>query len=103
MSKESQLEERARAERINSWGYRVVRYSSTVNDEEDESFAVIEAYYNKDGLIVAWCEAVPTGNTVHELYNTLTRMDTATGQAFLTNPMFAPIDVADLPHMEEEE
>lgn len=90
-----------KASRLNGWNYRVVRRSADVNGVLDESFQLIEAYYDQNGEITAWCDAVPGGNDVTDLFNCCQRMTNAVGMAHLSNPVFAPVEYDDLPGRKE--
>jgi hypothetical protein len=97
MTTRPKLSDRVKAERKSCWDYRVVRYHST----DDESFELIEAYYDDEGALYAWCKATPGGNSVNELYDDLARMTEAVGRAQLRSLAFAPIDYEQLPGVGE--
>lgn len=74
------------------WNYRIMaRSEPTGGDDYESNFIVIEAYYDDDGTVVAWCDATPMGTgDVESLATDLGYMLEACQQAVL--------DYDDLPH-----
>jgi hypothetical protein len=61
---------------VDHWNYRVMRDAVKCSpDDYEDSYRLIEAYYNADGKIVAWAEASPPhGNTLGELFADIKKM-----------------------------
>lgn len=60
-----------------TWNYRVLRIEASV-PVDDESFEVIEVFYNQEGAIRAWSRARPGGSDLDEVRADLERMRAAT-------------------------
>jgi hypothetical protein len=79
------------------WNYRVLKRTAMTVHGEDQSFELIEAYYDKYGRIAAWCPATPGGNDLKELESDLRQMALVAGMANLKSEGKRFLTTADLP------
>ena len=75
------------------WNYRVLKRTY---DGED-SFEMIECYYDQYERITAWSNASPGGSTLKELEDCLQRMVIAAGLSALVSGKRMCLTLADLP------
>lgn len=67
-----------------TWNYRVLRHAEDPPPAEgEESFRIIEAFYDDGGDLYAWSTAEPFGETVEELRRDLELMLSALDQPVL--------------------
>lgn len=68
-----------------SWNYRVIRQKVIVDDEEFDSFAIHEVYYDEDGKpgSITSDPVEPSGQTLQELGEDLRRMVAALNKPVL--------------------
>jgi hypothetical protein len=68
------------------WNYRVLheQLDNLVESFIDESFKIIECYYEDDGSLAGYCDASALGETLEELRADIDRFKKATEQPILT-------------------
>ena len=54
-----------------SWNYRVMELE---DDDGEKYYKIKEVYYNRDGSLMGYCDAVVGGNSVSELIKVLDMM-----------------------------
>jgi hypothetical protein len=67
------IRNRRRAEpKITTWNHRVlIRETPTPDDDPDQTFTIIEAFYDHQGRIIAWGECHLDADTFEELFLTI--------------------------------
>jgi hypothetical protein len=75
------------------WNYRVLheQLDNSVESFIDESFKIIECYYEDDGSLAGYCDASVLGETLEELQKEIERFKHATMRPVLTPEDFKPI------------
>lgn len=81
--------------RFDRWNYRVCVKG---NPRHGVWHSIIECYYDKDGNILAWCEAEPGGDTPGELSDDLNLMALAVQRAYHGDGSSPVLVYDELPH-----
>lgn len=84
------------------WNYRVLHRTvetGVPGMEPVDEWVLIEAHYDKDGRIVAWCEAGPMASDVslQDLRDEAVMREQAVQRSMLTSPRWRVLTEADLP------
>ncbi len=54
-----------------SWNYRILKQT---DDEDNEYYEIKEVYYNRDGSLMGYCDAVVSGESVEDIITVLDMM-----------------------------